>query len=284
MTARLILSNVFIRFALRRRVVRPSLLVVVGVFLAGVVGACSGTGPAETESVAATVVDSEVGIATAGATTEAVPTAPGYRQYEAGKTVVATVLAAVAEIRVYDSPTATTPKTTLANPVRKGTPRLFVAEGEEAGRLLVQLPIRPNGSKGWINASDATLASHEYSVTVALSAFRITVRNGTTVVLEAPVGVGRENVPSPSGTYYITELLKPPTADSVYGSYAYGLSGFSEVLQQFRGGPGQVGIHGTNDPSSVGRQASNGCIRLRNDDIERLVPLLPLGTPVRITA
>jgi lipoprotein-anchoring transpeptidase ErfK/SrfK len=44
-----------------------------------------------------------------------------------------------------------------------------------------------------------------------------------------------------------------------------------------------LGIHGTNDPaSSIGRRVSHGCVRLRNEDIESLVRLLPLGTPVDV--
>ena len=45
---------------------------------------------------------------------------------------------------------------------------------------------------------------------------------------------------------------------------------------------GVIGLHGTNDPSSIGNRESHGCIRLYNRDIEKLVPLLPLGTPVVI--
>ncbi|HZK77336.1 MAG TPA: L,D-transpeptidase, partial [Gemmatimonadaceae bacterium] len=42
------------------------------------------------------------------------------------------------------------------------------------------------------------------------------------------------------------------------------------------------GIHGTNDPSSIGRAASHGCVRLRNEDIEMLYDMVSVGTPVYI--
>jgi lipoprotein-anchoring transpeptidase ErfK/SrfK len=45
-----------------------------------------------------------------------------------------------------------------------------------------------------------------------------------------------------------------------------------------------VGLHGTDQPDSVGRDVSAGCIRMRNDDIEQLVERLPLGVPVEIIA
>jgi lipoprotein-anchoring transpeptidase ErfK/SrfK len=43
-----------------------------------------------------------------------------------------------------------------------------------------------------------------------------------------------------------------------------------------------IGLHGTNEPDSIGRDVSHGCIRLRNRDITALAEKLPLGTPVRI--
>lgn len=212
-----------------------------------------------------------------------VPTYPAdYSVYEPGKTVVARVLPGEPRIDVFATATDTTPVRTLANPVRPGTPLVFVAEGKTNDRLYVQLPERPNGSRGWIDITKVSLAAHSYRIDVSLSTFRLTARDGDRVILEAPIGIGTDDVPSPDGTYFITELLKPPNADSVYGTYAYGLSGFSEVLQEFNGGDGQVGIHGTNQPDLIGRKVSHGCIRLRNEDIERLVPVLPLGTPVHI--
>jgi len=42
------------------------------------------------------------------------------------------------------------------------------------------------------------------------------------------------------------------------------------------------GIHGTDDPQSIGRSVSHGCVRMRNSDIEQLYPMVPVGTPVYI--
>ena len=89
-------------------------------------------------------------------------------------------------------------------------------------------------------------------------------------------------MPTPTGTFYITELLKQSNAQGAYGPYAFGLSAFSNVLQSFGGGPGQIGLHGTNEPGVLGTSASHGCIRVSNTIIVRLAGLLPLGTPVVI--
>jgi lipoprotein-anchoring transpeptidase ErfK/SrfK len=50
-----------------------------------------------------------------------------------------------------------------------------------------------------------------------------------------------------------------------------------------REGGGIVGLHGTNDPSSIGHNASHGCIRMTNDAIRFLARTVPLGTPVEIS-
>jgi lipoprotein-anchoring transpeptidase ErfK/SrfK len=52
------------------------------------------------------------------------------------------------------------------------------------------------------------------------------------------------------------------------------------VLHAFMGGDGTVGIHGTNNPGSIGQAVSHGCIRMSNPGISLLARTLPLGTPV----
>jgi hypothetical protein len=42
------------------------------------------------------------------------------------------------------------------------------------------------------------------------------------------------------------------------------------------------GIHGTDHPESIGQSVSHGCVRMRNEDIEKLYPMVQVGTPVYI--
>ncbi len=102
------------------------------------------------------------------------------------------------------------------------------------------------------------------------------------VVLETPVAVGSSDNPTPTGDFYVTDLLDTGNATSAYGPFAFGLSGHSETLSEFGGGDGQVGIHGTNQPSSIGNAVSHGCVRVPNDIVVQLAHSLPLGTPVSI--
>jgi lipoprotein-anchoring transpeptidase ErfK/SrfK len=148
--------------------------------------------------------------------------------------------------------------------------------------MKVLLPVRPNGTEGWIRESDVMLSKHAFRIRVELAAHRITVLNRDQVILQEPIGVGTAAHPTPGGEYYTTDLLKQPDPRGPYGPYAYGLSGYSPVLTEFGGGDGQLGIHGTNDPASLGTDVSHGCIRISNAGITRLAGVLPLGVPVEV--
>ncbi len=171
----------------------------------------------------------------------------------------------------------------LAHPTDRGAPRVFLVEERRDGWLKVLLPVRPNGSTGWIREADVTLATNPYSVDVDLEAFELTIEREGEVVLEADIGYGAQDTPTPGGRYYLIELLQPPDPTGVYGTFAYGLSGFSDVHLDFAGGEGVIGIHGTNQPDSIGQTVSNGCIRVHNDVISEMATFLPLGTPVTIS-
>jgi hypothetical protein len=174
---------------------------------------------------------------------------------------------------------------TFENPIASGDELVFLVEdydGTEHYRVL--LPTRPNGSFGWIRADSVDLWRHNFAIRVDLDDFRLTVLDHDQVVLETTVGVARDNAPTPRGRYYTTEIIRPVRPDSVYGAFAYGLSGFSDTFVTFNGGPGQLGIHGTNDPGTLGTNVSSGCIRMHNDDITRMVEELRVtaGVPVEV--
>lgn len=194
--------------------------------------------------------------------------------------------AEVPKVAVYDRPGAAEPAQTIANPNPiYGTTRVFLVKEEQADWLDVYLPVRPNESTGWIRRSDVSVTSHDWRIVIELGAHRLTAYDGSDVFLQAPIGVGTNATPTPGGLFYTTELIQViPSQRSSYGPFAYGLSGHSEVWYDFGGGDGQFGIHGTGDPSSVGRDASNGCIRMTNDAISTLAGKLPLGVPVEIRA
>ncbi|MDA0566265.1 L,D-transpeptidase [Streptomonospora sp. S1-112] len=190
--------------------------------------------------------------------------------------------AAGAEIEVRDAPDGAVTET-LASPNDFGADRTFLVEEERGDWLEVLLPVRPNGSTGWVRTSDVELSSTTLSLHVDLGDFAFRVLDGGEEVRSGDIAVGTEDTPTPPGRYYFTELLRPPEPDGDYGAYAFGLSGFSPTLEEFAGGPGQLAVHGTDDESKLGGEVSHGCVRVANDDITWMAENLPLGTPVEVT-
>ena len=197
-----------------------------------------------------------------------------------GESIVATALRH--SVAVYHSPHAKAPYLQLSNPTPSGAPLVFLVKYRESGWEQVYLPVRPNDSTGWVRDADVSLARNVYSLQVRLREHQLVLRKNARVVQRIRAAVGRSVLPTPTGRYYIVELLKQPDPTGPYGPYAFGLSAFSNVLYSFGGGPGQIGIHGTNVASSIGHSKSHGCIRISNTAITSLAKQLPLGTPVTI--
>lgn len=193
-------------------------------------------------------------------------------------------------IAIYSAPDAATPVTTLPNPwllnddAKLPVQQVFLVIAHQGEWLQVLLPERPNGSTGWIRAAGVRITQNRYRITVELGAHRITVYDGPNVMMQEAVAVGAPATPTPLGTYYTRVLLQAPDPNTVYGPFAYGLSGHSEVLTEFDGGDAEVGIHGNDDASVLGQSVTHGCVRMSNDGITKLSTILPLGTPVQIVA
>jgi lipoprotein-anchoring transpeptidase ErfK/SrfK len=201
-----------------------------------------------------------------------------------GSSVVAR--ADVKRVLVYDRPNGHV-KRRLHNPNSQGGRLVFLTKWPNRrwtwpGWVRVYLPVRPNGSTGFIRSSDVTYLLDRYSVVIKLGAHSIAVFKNGNLLLRTPIGVGRALTPTPKGRYYLERLIVTHKPNGFYGPYAFGTSAYSNVLTDFGGGPGQIGIHGTSEPELLGTDVSHGCIRVANEVIVRLAHLLPLGTPVTI--
>lgn len=170
--------------------------------------------------------------------------------------------------------------TTLTNPQPSGAPLVFLVVAQQDGWVQVQLAQRPNGSTGWVQERAVSLSSDPYAIVVTTATNTLDLYRDGEVVHSYPVATGTGGTPTPTGRFALTELLAPTNAG--YGPYAYGTTAFSDVLNSFGGGPGQIGLHGTDDSSSIGTDSSHGCIRMHNADITALAKLLPLGTPIQV--
>ncbi|MCR4419435.1 MAG: LysM peptidoglycan-binding domain-containing protein [Clostridia bacterium] len=111
-------------------------------------------------------------------------------------------------------------------------------------------------------------APDQYSIEIDRGRRILTLFRGGTRVAYFSVAVGKPATPTPLGNFRIRNKAVNPGGP--FGTRWLGLT------------TNGIGIHGTNAPSSIGLAVSNGCIRMYNQDIEYLFPLVSVGTPVRI--
>jgi len=127
------------------------------------------------------------------------------------------------------------------------------------------------------------------TIVVNRSQNRLYLFDGTKLYRTFPVATGQSIYPTPAGTWHIVVKWKnpwwyPPTQDS-----------WAQGLKPVPPGPGNplgtrwmgldapgVGIHGTDEPSSIGYSASHGCIRMQVPDAEWLFDHVDIGTTVYV--
>jgi lipoprotein-anchoring transpeptidase ErfK/SrfK len=187
------------------------------------------------------------------------------------------------DLELRDAPDASSPARTIAARTELGSPTALLVTDRREGWVQVLVPGRPTGATAWIADAGLTLAGVDLTIHVDLGARTLTLTDGDTEVLTTSVAVGAPATPTPVGRFSVTDKLDTQAPAGPYGRYAIGLSGRSEVLTEFAGGDGQIGIHGTNDPASIGHDVSHGCIRVPNEVMEELNRILPLGTPVVVS-
>ncbi len=148
----------------------------------------------------------------------------------------------------------------------------------------VQLAVVPNGTVGWVRAWAVRTYRVRSRIVVDLSERSLRLYRSGTIELQTPVAVGASATPTPQGRYFVNERYELPDARGPFGPAALGISAHSDVLQHVWVEDGPIGIHGTNEPWSIGRAASHGCIRVANSVMRRLFRLAPAGTPIVVTA
>ena len=163
-----------------------------------------------------------------------------------------------------------------------GSPTTFLVTAESGIWLQVVLPIRANNTRGWIPRADVNLSQTAIRARVSISQRRVTVWNGNEVLVDTSAVVGKPSTPTPTGLYYVTDVIDSGDPNGVYGPYVLALSARSEVFDFFNGGEPITALHGTSSPWLIGTAASNGCIRLPNSVSTLLAANVPLGASVFI--
>ena len=105
-------------------------------------------------------------------------------------------------------------------------------------------------------------------IDINTSKHRLRLYDDRRLLKEYPIAVGKMVTSTPMGVFKI--INKQLNPGGPYGSFWMGLS------------KPHYGIHGTNNPASIGKSVSRGCIRLKNKDVLELSKMVPVGTPVYI--
>ena len=147
----------------------------------------------------------------------------------------------------------------------------------------VEIPYVWPRREGWIPLRGLTRSSTHVEVHVDLSRHWVSVTKFGTTLFGLRAATGASASPTPVGEYFVTDRI-PFSAGSALGSFAFGISGIQPHLPAGWSGGNQLAIHGTSDPSSIGTSVSAGCVRVGETGLDRLMPLLKLGTPVIIEA
>jgi lipoprotein-anchoring transpeptidase ErfK/SrfK len=150
--------------------------------------------------------------------------------------------------------------------------------------LRVRLPIRPNGTTGWVpETALSELQPVDTWLKISTKTYKVTLIKAGKTVFSARIGVGQPQWPTPKGQFYIrARLEKYGGAGSVFGPVAFITSATSDVLTDWPGG-GLVGVHGTTLPDLIPGKISHGCVRMKNANILKLEKLMPVGTPLTVT-
>jgi lipoprotein-anchoring transpeptidase ErfK/SrfK len=109
-----------------------------------------------------------------------------------------------------------------------------------------------------------------YSILISTGNHTLSLYKDKKFYKSYPIAVGKPSTPTPKGTFKI--INKAVNPGGPFGARWLGLSAPN----------GDYGIHGTNNPTSIGKNISNGCIRMYNKDVIELYSLAPIGTSVRI--
>jgi L,D-transpeptidase ErfK/SrfK len=124
-----------------------------------------------------------------------------------------------------------------------------------------------------LGTTPATSTSAEqtgYNIVVDIEEIQLYLKRGNSIVKVYPCAVGRPETPSPVGYWTIVQKTMDPGG------------AFGTRWMRLSCPWGGYGIHGTDNPNSIGTAASHGCIRMYNRDAEAVYDLVPLGTPVRV--
>lgn len=172
----------------------------------------------------------------------------------------------------------------FSNPTGWGDAFVMLVIEQRDEWMKVEIPVRPNGTPGWVSANDVEMSSTQYRLDLRLGTRTLTLYDGDTAVLSTPVVIGKNETRTPTGRFYITDKYEQTDPAGAYGPIALPTNAYSEQIDEFDNGVPVIALHGTNRPELVGQDVSNGCVRVPNEQIMKIAGLIPNGTPIDIWA
>ena len=156
---------------------------------------------------------------------------------------------------------------------------MFAAASAAAGQPAANPEEKPEAA---VNAAAPEVPSEKIYINLASRSLALYV-DGVKVALY-PIGPGKVSTPTPVGYYKVQDKTENPEWIDPEDLTRKVPSGEGNPLGyrwlQFYG---TYGIHGTNKPESVGNYVSNGCVRMKEADVEDLFNHVKVGTPIEIT-
>ena len=129
----------------------------------------------------------------------------------------------------------------------------------------------------------AKAVESEKKIGINLASRILTLYEGDTKVRMYHVGVGKTSTPTPTGYYAVQyKEVNPTWVDPDDTSIQIGSGPDNPIGYRWIGFYGNYGIHGTNHPESIGGYVSNGCVRMKEADVEDLYQYVSVGTPVTV--
>jgi|SRR5579872_4417534 len=127
---------------------------------------------------------------------------------------------------------------------------------------------------------EANTSEHR-RIVVSVPDRKLVLFEGDRVLRIYDVAVGKPSTPTPQGKFAIINRVPNPTYYAPTGSVAPGRN--NPLGSRWMGLSAKgYGIHGTNVPSSIGKAASHGCVRMRKQDLEELFEMVTVGTTVEL--
>ena len=264
------------RYFVSRRVVTASVVLAVAGFSAAVL--------LPTRALAGATGTTTTGTTTT-TTTPTTTTKPKKPSYPVESTFPAAGLLVVPSVKVRKTPNPSAHVIKVMHQFRSDfRPQEMLAVRKATGSdgevwYRVSIPMRPNGTYGWIAAATVSLRPTHSQIVVNIRTRTIDIYRFGKHKWRGKVAVGAPGRETPIGHYYVAARFVP-YRDPFLGVFAVETSAYSK-LTEWPGG-GVVGIHGTDLPQLLGQAVSHGCVRVSNATARHLRTLTPLGTPIWI--